>query len=230
VLWKIGLATYVQKWRVGITLTTPSVGIGGRGDVTYDDTLVGQAVDAQGNPLTFIAIDNQKVGSSFKSPLSIGFGAARRFGKTRVHLAAEWFNRTDLFTILDTEPFQGQSSGETISTDLVRELDHVFNVAVGVEHDVSERLHGYAGFRTDFSGLERTSLGNDGITLLNIYHVSGGATVKIKNNEFTLGGVFSFGDAPVARELVIPGELEYTREANVRYIRVLAILGFSFDF
>jgi hypothetical protein len=32
VLWRIGLATYLQKWRVGITVTTPSIGIGGRGD------------------------------------------------------------------------------------------------------------------------------------------------------------------------------------------------------
>jgi hypothetical protein len=63
-LWKIGLATYFQKWRVGITVTTPSLGIGGSGDVTYDDTFVGQAVDDQGNPLTFIAIDKQTMEAS----------------------------------------------------------------------------------------------------------------------------------------------------------------------
>jgi long-subunit fatty acid transport protein len=229
-LWKIGLATYLQKWRVGITVTTPSVGIGGTGDVTYDDTFVGQAVDDQGNPLTLIAIDKQKVASNYRSPISIGFGAARRFGKTRAHLAAEWFNKTDEFTILDTEPFQAQSSGETITTDLVRELDQVFNVAFGVERDVNERLHGYAGFRTDFSGLGRESSGNDAVTLLNIYHLSGGASFKMKDNEITLGAVLSFGSAPVARELVIPEELEFTNEATVRYFRFLAILGFSFDF
>jgi hypothetical protein len=230
VLWKIGLATYLQKWRVGITVTTPSLGIGGRGDVTYDDTFVGQAVDDQGNPLTFIALDQQKVGSNYKSPVSIGFGAARRFGKSRVHLAAEWFNETSPFTVLDTEPFQAQSSGETITTDLVRELDQVFNVAVGLEHDVNERLHGYAGFRTDFSGLNRSSSGTDAVTLLNIYHVSGGATVMVKDNEFTLGGVLSFGSAPIARDLIIPEGLEFSTEATVSYFRFLAILGFSFEF
>jgi hypothetical protein len=230
ILWKIGLATYLQKWRVGITVTTPSLGIGGTGDVTYDDTFVGQAVDDQGNPLTFIALNQQKVDSKYKSPISIGFGAARGFGRTRVHLAAEWFNKTDKFTILDTKPFQAQSSGETITTDLVRELDQVFNVAFGVERDVNERLYGYAGFRTDFSGLGRESSGNDSVTLLNIYHLSGGATVRFKDNEFTLGGVLSFGSAPVARELAIPEELELTTEATVSYFRFLTILGFSFDF
>lgn len=229
-LWKIGLATYLQKWRVGITVTTPSVGIGGSGDVTYDDTLVGQTVDEQGNPLTFIAIDKQKVGANYKSPISIGFGAARRFGKSRVHLAAEWFNESTQFTILDTEPFQAQSSGETITTDVVRELDRVFNVAVGIEHEVSDRLYGYGGFRTDLGGLSRDSTGNDAVTLLNIYHVSGGATVRVNDNEFTLGGVFSYGSAPVARELVIPEQLELSTEATVSYLRFLAILGFSFDF
>jgi hypothetical protein len=63
-LWKIGLATYLQKWRVGITVTTPSLEIGGSGDVTYHDTFVGQAVDDQGNPLTFIAIDKQTMEAS----------------------------------------------------------------------------------------------------------------------------------------------------------------------
>ena len=229
-LWKIGLATYVNKWRVGITVTTPSVGIGGTGDVTYDDTFVGQGVDAQGNPLTFIAVDKQKVDSNYRSPISIGFGAARAFGKTRVHIAAEWFNKSDEFTVLDTEPFQAQSSGETIETDLFRQLDQVFNVAVGLERDINERFHGYAGFRTDFSGLGRESSGNDAVTLLDIYHLSGGATVMISDNEFTLGGVLSFGGAPIARELVIPEELDFSNEADVRYFRFLAILGFSFDF
>jgi hypothetical protein len=197
---------------------------------TYDDTLVGQAVDDQGNPLTFIAVNKQKVDSHFKSPISIGFGAARRFGKTRVHFAAEWFNKSTAFTVLDTEPFPAQSSGESITTDVVRELDQVFNVAVGVGQDVNERLYGYAGFRTDLSGLGRDSTGNDAVTLLNIYHVSGGATVRIKDNEFTLGGVLSFGSAPVARELIIPEELELTNEATVSYFRFLAILGFNSRF
>jgi hypothetical protein len=78
--------------------------------------------------------------------------------------------------------------------------------------------------------LNRESTGNDAVTLLNIYHVSGGATVMVKDSEFTLGGVFSFGSAPVARELVIPERLELSREATVSYLRFLAILGFSFDF
>jgi hypothetical protein len=78
--------------------------------------------------------------------------------------------------------------------------------------------------------LDRSSSGNDAVTLLHIYHVSGGATVMVKDNEFTLGGVFSFGRAPVARDLIIPEELEFTTEATVRYFRFLAILGFRFEF
>jgi hypothetical protein len=230
VLWKIGLATYFQKWRLGITVTTPSIGLGGRGKVFYDDTFVGQAVDDQGNPLTYLALDRQEVGSNFKSPVSIGFGAARSFGATRIHLSAEWFNETAPYEVLQTEPFRAQSSGELIATDLVREFDHVVNFAVGVEQDISERVHGYGGFRTDFSGLGRDSSGNDAVTLLDIYHMSGGATLMVSDSEFTFGGVFSFGSAPVAKELVIPEELEFTREADVRYFRFLAILGFSFDF
>jgi hypothetical protein len=56
-LWKVGLATRLEKWRIGITVTTPSLHIGGRGDVGFDDTFVAQAVDEEGNPLTYIATD-----------------------------------------------------------------------------------------------------------------------------------------------------------------------------
>jgi len=41
---------------------------------------------------------------------------------------------------------------------------------------------------------------------------------------------FTLGGAPIARELVIPEEPDFTKEADVRYFRFLAIIGFSFDF
>lgn len=230
VLWKLGLATRLERWRLGITVTTPSLGLGGRGDTSYDDTFVGQAVDEDGNPLTFIATNKQRVSSDFKSPLSIGFGAARTFGDTRLHLAAEWFNETPSYDVLDTEPFQAQSSGEIITTDVVRELDHVFNVAVGLEHEFSEDLQGYGGFRTDFSGLDRNSSANDALTLLDIYHLSGGAIFKMGQTDLTLGGVLAFGTAPVARELAIPAELQESQDVEIRYLRFTFIVGFNFVF
>ena len=45
--------------------------------------------------------------------------ASRFFGATGIYLAAEWFQRVDPYAILDTEPFQSQSTRETLSSDVI---------------------------------------------------------------------------------------------------------------
>ena len=67
-----------------------------------------------------------------RTPLSVGFGASRSFGSTRLYLSAEWFQSIGPYEILDTEPFEAQSNGRSISSDVIQELDSVTNVAIGI--------------------------------------------------------------------------------------------------
>ena len=54
---------------------------------------------------------------------SVGGGAARLFGDTRLHFSAEWFAKADEFTVLDSEPFEAQTSGEIIDTTFFKESE-----------------------------------------------------------------------------------------------------------
>lgn len=228
-LWKVGLSTRLHRWRVGVTVTTPSIGLFGQGETSYDHTLVGQTVDENGNPLTDIATNTQTPSPEYHSPFSIGGGAARLFGQTRLHFSAEWFAKADEFTVLDSEPFEAQSSGEIIDTALHHALDSVFNVAVGLEHTFSEGLQAYGGFRTDFSGLGQGSGNNGSVSYLDIYHLSAGAVFKAGGQDITLGGVIAFGSAAITREYK-PQEIGKGSSADWRYLRFTFVVGINLVF
>ncbi len=218
---KASLATKWQKWQIGFTITTPSLGLFGSGDTGLDRSEVIEGVGTE------ITTDFQNgIDAAYRSPLSLGFGAARSFGSTKLHLSAEWFNDMGPRTILDTEPFQSQSTGETFDNDLVYQLDEVFNVAVGFEQKFSEDLAAYFGFRTDFSAVNSAdNVSNDTVSRWDLYHVSGGATFAVAGNELTVGGVLAFGESQIGKNNV---GLE--RELTTTFVRASFVLGFNFTF
>ena len=108
-------------------------------------------------------------------------------------------------------------------------LKKVFNMAIGVEHHVSDRLELYGGFRTDFSG----SVVDNNATISNwdIYHLSGGVTLVLGGSSITLGTVYAFGDAPTeARVDFVPTEppsLGIASGKNLKYRKLTLLLGFQ---
>ncbi len=227
-LWKFGYSTVLEKWKVGLSVTTPGVGLGGSGSTGIDRTLVGQAVDDEGHPTTEIASNFQKTSAEFRSPLSVGGGAARTFGKARVHVSAEWFDRVSPYELLDTEPFEGQTSGETIATDVIYGLESVLNAGVGVEYAFRDDLGVYASFRTDRSGFDESLDTNASTTTYDIFHVAGGASFGVGGQDFTLGGVVAFGNSVLEPD--ITDGAARNPMLDVRYTRVTIILGVNFSF
>jgi hypothetical protein len=228
-LWKIGLAAELERWKLGLTVTTPSVGLGGSGAAGYDRTVVYQD---PGSGESQLATDFQPgVDSDYRSPFSIAFGASyplRPLGKTRLHFSAEWFDRVEAFRILDTEAFTAQSSGESVPRDLLYALDSVSNVAVGLEHQIGENLKAYGSFRTDFSGAS-TGAQTVAVTRWDLYHVAGGASFKVGRSDFTAGAVAAFGgsNSPLPPDLLLA---EVVDEVQSRFFRLTLILGFNFTF
>ena len=56
-----------------------------------------------------------------------------------MHLSAEWFAAVDKFDVLDTEPFVGQSSGNTMRNDVIHEMAQVLNFAIGFEQKLGKK-------------------------------------------------------------------------------------------
>ena len=224
-LWKIGLATWLEKWQVGITITTPSLGLAGSGARSYDRTIASQFVDTAGNPLNSVATNFQETSASFRSPFSLGFGASRNFSKTRIHFAAEWFAPFPGYEILDTEPFFGQTSGEPIETDVIQDLKGVFNLAFGVEYQLKDNLSLMGAFSTDFDAAEPGSRDTASVARVNIYHLSGGATFRVGSSDLTLGGRLSFGSSPYD---FLGGVNPAFKDIEFSYFRASVVLGFDF--
>lgn len=227
VLWKLGIATIINHWQVGMNVTTPGIGLWSSGDHALDRSLVSQIPDDTGNLPTEIAAFYQETDADYRSPWSIGFGAAKRFGGMKLHVSGEWFAPVSAYRILDTEPFEGQSSGETIETAVIQDLNSVFNIATGVEYSLREDLRVYGAFSTDFNGADKKGEDNTAYGEFNLYHLSGGTTFRVGTSEFTAGGTVSFSDAePLATGTggLLPEEL------RISYLRFSFIIGFQLPF
>jgi hypothetical protein len=234
-LWKIGLAAKFEKWELGLNVTTPSVGLWGSGSAGSNDAEIVQNVDTSESPeLPRVAVDFQDgVSATYESPLSIGAGAAYRFGSTKLYASAEWFARVDPYRVLDTQPFIGQTSGDTLIFNVVADADQVLNWGVGVEHNFNERTGIYGSFATDFSSAAPESEANTSITFWNLYHASLGTTFTVGRSVWTLGGILGFGGQTVEGVDLIPGNDEIGQaleETQLSVISFTFILGFELAF
>lgn len=229
-LWKIGLATQTEGWDLGVTVTTPRVSFAGSGATGFDSTVVGQDIDENGNAITEVATNTQGgLSSDFKSPFSIAVGGAYRFGSAKLHITGEWFAAVDEFVLLPSEPFIAQSSGRTIETAVTRALTDVFNIAIGVDNEFSDKLAVYGSFRTDRSAFDKRSDAAVPIGDWDLYHVAGGATFTFGRSELTAGAIVSYGDSTTGR-VFQPVEGDMDDAIKVDYFRVSFLIGFNFSF
>jgi hypothetical protein len=223
---KAGVSTDWELWKLGLTVTTPSLGLFGWGSSGIDQSAVGQDVDQDGSEVTRIATDFQEdLSADYDSPFSIAVGGARSFGRSRIHLSAEWFDGVGEKNVLEPEPFTSQSSGETIRYETRYELDSVLNAAVGLEHRFESDLQLYAGFSTDFSAAPSSSGANSTAASWNIYHLSAGSTLAVAGQEITVGLIYSFGSSEIGEN-----ELGLSPELSVSYRRFTFVIGVGFLF
>jgi hypothetical protein len=225
-LMKAGVSTDWERWKLGLTVTTPSLGLFGSGISGLDQSAVGPDVDQDGSSVTEITTDFQEgLSADYGSPFSIAFGGARRFGRSRIHLSAEWFDGVGQKNILEPEPFASQSSGETIRYDTSYQLDAVLNAAVGLEHRFESDLQIYAALSTDFSAAPSDSGSNSTLASWDIYHLSGGSTLAVAGQEVTLGLIYSFGSSAIGEN-----ELGLSPDLGVSYRRLTFVIGVGFVF
>ena len=234
-LWKIGLAAMFEKWELGLNVTTPSVALWGSGSAGTNNAEIAQNIDTSGNPdLPFVEVDFQDgVSADYQSPLAIGAGAAYQLGATKLYASAEWFDRVDPYRVLDTQPFVGQTSGDTLIFNVVADADPVLNWGIGVEHNINERTGLYGSFATDYSSAAPESEANTTITFWDLYHASFGTTFTVGQSVWTLGGILGFGGQTIQGIDLIPGDDEIGQALDETKLSVMSftfILGFELAF
>ena len=122
--------------------------------------------------------------------------------------------------------FQSQSSGETLSSDVVHEFGSITNFAIGIEHALSAGRRVYGSFWTDGNAVEGESVANVSGSPFDLYHFGGGYSFLVGSSDVTLGGVVALGSAETTLDLQ-PPELE-SAMVNTSYMRVTFIVGFNF--
>ncbi len=232
-LLKLGIGFNFQPLTLGLTVTTPSINIGGSGSVGTHFFLNGIDTDGDGtNNNEFDSNFQDEVDSEYKSSWAVGIGGGYKIGKFKIHVSAEWYDALAKFFVLDTEPFVSQGSGETLTNDLTHEFKSVTNYGFGIDFFSSESLILSGSFATDFSARIPGTETNLTVSTWDIYHISGGTTFKIGKSEFTVGLEYAFGSKDIAQRIDItnPGNDEnadIVNENEVTMNRIKLLVGFE---
>ena len=149
-----------------------------------------------------------------------------------MHFSTEWFNNIDSYSVIDTEPFRSQKSGEMIVNDLTHESKSIINYGIGLDYIIRKNFILSGGFVTDFTAKNENAETNlSPASAWDIYHISAGATFPIGGSETTLGISYSFGSEVFNNTVNIspePNETnEISRETNVSFSRIKILFGFE---
>jgi hypothetical protein len=191
---KMGVNADVEKWELGLTLTTPSLGVWGRGSAAFDSSLASSGEQGQPGSARVTTNDQAGLPAHFQSPLSIAVGLTRSFGKLHLGTSAEWFDGVGPFVVLEPKPFTSQSTGELLHNDITHGLGRVLNVAAGVQYDFGPSWQAFAGFRTDRSGALPRARSNSTFWTTDLYHVSTGLTLRVGGADVALGLGYAWGN------------------------------------
>jgi hypothetical protein len=228
-LWKAGLGFDLRPLTLGITVTTPNLQLAGSGEAVLNESIVRIDIDGDSIPDNAFQTDfQQDVQANYKSPWSIGFGAGYFFERTQLHFSAEWFSAVDRYEVLELESFTSQTTGEVVNRSIEQKRESVFNFALGIQHDFSDKYGGFLSFNTDNSAFSPES--DISVTGIDILHVTTGATAAVGRTNWMLGVSYAWGDEqdtqfidlnPEDGSVVDPGD-----PVEIVYSRLTFMVGF----
>jgi hypothetical protein len=243
-LWKMGVATNFSLVNLGVTITTPRINLSGKGSTLFGDYLVN--VDSTGDGNTddvYIYNIQRDVKAQYKTPWAIGFGVGINFKKAILHLSAEWFDKVNEYSILETVPFNAQSTGDTLSFTVVDEMKPVFNYGIGLEWHFNKMISGFVSFATDYSGVtsgitrfaELDFETTNSVFQADFFKTGGGVSLNTKKIDITIGVVYTGASQQIERPINFPDEgndpiFDSGLKSNLKFRQWRFILGFSFPF
>jgi hypothetical protein len=242
-LWKIGLAWEIPAVNLGLTLTTPKINLGGKGNFIYEDFLSGLPDSVRTGYFESSLQDG--LASIHRSPLSIGTGATvKLFRKHLLHLSAEWFSAVPEYRMVGAEPFTGQSTGEEITFSLMDQAESVINYGAGIELKLIDEISFYASYSSDYSYVPSDikyftrfdSEAYNSTFRADINHAGAGIVLKFKRADISLGSTYAWAREVIPRPIDFPDEGEETEifvsdeTAELLWSRWRFIFSFSVPF
>jgi hypothetical protein len=241
---KAGLSYINGPWKLGLTLTTPSIGLYGNGSVQREISSIAVSENPDAEEQNFILADRQTdVSSTYKHPLSIAIGADFHTEKTRIVFSAEYFFKIDNYHLMEApaEPFLYPPS-LLDSAYIQSQIDNflhveiaakpVFNIALGFSQVLYKNLSWLMGASTDFSSYESTSESNEllhGFSGFDMYHFSAGISYQRKKNTLSIGFSYAFSPAKqIPPYSVINQNPEPAGEARISSHLYAVVFGYTY--
>jgi hypothetical protein len=242
---RIGVNYQEGNFSAGLTITLPSISIMGNGTITAD--IIGNNILYNGSRTSLLANDRQeKLKSTFKSPLAVTAGINWRHNKSSIGVAAQYFGEIGIYDILKAAPSAfvrpaafNTSLGSEQFLRLKTAAKSVFNIAVGYEYEIRPNLLLSGSIRTNGSYFDNNLLDTKGIradlTTWDIYHFTAGTTFSRGRSKMTLGLLFSTGTDNSREEtgdLTNPDEGNFLQGSSVitkaTYSSIGLLIGYAF--
>ncbi len=223
-LWKLGFQFNWEKFKLGITLTTPNISlfgftrIGRTLEYNNQDRFLPDSLPIGRFPSWLVSDDKNNLRTQMRSPFSISFGMEYDFPKTnsKITFTGEYF-----FPVPDYRIAQSDDTVLIRPTDQYNNLPYkqpfmelnashspVLNVGLGFEQKIGKRTTLYLGARTDFNnGFQAANnkaiISNRLNQAYNHYlHFSGGITYKKGGSDITFGLNYGVGATAFKRQLI----------------------------
>jgi hypothetical protein len=208
---KAGIHFRKNKWKLGLTLTTPSINVVGWANVSREISVYNGIDESTINTDTvktidFLALDRQRNihDTRYKTPFSIAFGAERNLKQGSLMFSVEYFQKIKQYQVVvpNPEPFIRPSTGdyyidETEFLSVIYAANHALNFSVGYEHNVSDKLAVLTSVRTDFNVSNEDSEPQPemimGSIFWDMYHATLGVSMKKGNTLTTIGFDYALG-------------------------------------
>jgi hypothetical protein len=230
---KAGIAVDFQPVTLGLSLTTPSLGVFGTGTVFESQVVTGQDVDGDGREdVRKTSAVQKEQDAVYKTSWAVGIGASYRLKRgSSLHASVEWYAAVDPFSIIKPQEFQDQSSGEPFSLGVMHATQSVINIGFGFEYQFTTRFSGYGSLGTDYSYADPSS--DLTVTDWDLYHLITGAGFKVAQYEITFGIGYTWGSSQEQQKVNFDDVNERNELLGTRgmkdstYRKLLLLAGFS---
>jgi hypothetical protein len=195
---KLGLALTQDKWDIGITLTLPSLGLFGTGQVMGQVSTTNIRPDpSKPRESQFASGQYEKQKATYKHSMALGLGVSRVFGKVRLYGAVNAYSAIDNYSIMDPGPadFIQPPTEDNIanSANFLRVWagnQDVVNGSIAADWQYKESKRWMCSFHTDkfFSRQDELEPGRS-LTLKNWdnYHFTIGHARTIGRSDWVMG-------------------------------------------
>lgn len=224
---KFGASVKLNPLMLGITITTPSINLFGRGSSGMNLSMANVDFSNTQDFPTFASNYQEDLSAQYHSPLSIAIGTAYYLDNTSFYFTAEWFNNVDEFKIMNSKSFQAQSSGEEVYYNSYYSLSSVINFGFGIKHIVNSNYIFYGSITSDQTAYVPNSLNKFAISNWDIVHIRTGGMFDIENISLTLGLGYGFS-GNIYNALKIFGQ-ETSDRNNIEYHQLDIVFGFTYN-